>query len=208
MSIRNNSVDDFINHIKNICKCKNIVHYCIELIERNMNDITEITSNELRALKFGEVLELSIGNNYFTIYSTNWGTTERRKLTFLRVDDVIILSIDNNEIRSDGKILENHYYKFKSNEFVEAHYSKSVDLAYEINNEMRQVKKKKKIEIFALDQGRAKKKIEQDGECSYYDINIGDFGLNDISTFMFLNGIINNRISQDQYMSSKVRVMK
>ena len=207
MSIKSNSVDDFINHIKNICKCSNIVNYCIELIGRYMSDITEITSNEIRAKRLEEVLEVSIGDNYFTIYATNWRTTQRRKrkITYLIVGDVVLLSIDNNEIRSDGKILKNYFYQFQSNELVKASYMKKVDLEYEIGSGMC---KSKKIEIIALGQGRAKKKIEQDDDCRYYDINIGNFGLNDISPFMFLNGNIINQISEEQYINSIVRVKK
>lgn len=197
-------VQGIIDKIYNMCLNENIVNYCRNLLKINRDYIFELNDKCIRAKRFVEFLEINIIDNYFTIYSTEWGTTSRRKITFFKINEDVILSFDDNEITIDGVKLINSTYKFKNNILLSANYLKKVDIEYELNRETKKIKKDEKIEIYPISEEKALKKIERDGSLEYYFTNIKINTLNDISTFGFINSRMNEQISYNLYQE-KIR---
>ena len=120
-----------IKNIVNLCHNKNIIKYVIRLLKEFNENIIEIDEKHIYAKYYDEVLEINIKENCFTIYSTNWGTTNRRKIFFLRMIDNEILYMEDNEINCNGVILKNYTYQFYNNELIHAKYSKKVNTEFE-----------------------------------------------------------------------------
>lgn len=188
-----------IDKIYNMCLNQNIVNYCRNLLKINKDYIFELNDKCIRAKRYVESLEINISDNYFTIYSTEWGTTSRRKITFFKINEDVILSFDDNEITNDGVKLINSTYKFKNNILLSASYFKKVDIEYELNREIKKIKKEERIEIYPISEKKGLKKVERDGSIECYFTNVKINTLNEIDIFGFIYSRMDEKISNDLY---------
>ena len=207
MKDKEQTIDNIIEHISKICNNNNIISHCKKIIQINNDYIIELNNKCLRARRYEEVLEINISDNYFTIYETEWGTTSRRKTTCIKLSDNVIISFDDNEIKQDGNILVNYTYIFKNEKCLHASYSKKVDLEYELNNQLKIIKKDEHIDIYPIDGNKALKKIEKNGTVDYFFTHVGLITLNNINNFEFINSKMDEKINCDCYQQ-KIKKLK
>lgn len=178
-----------------MCQNKNIVQHVKRLLIENEDDFINISDNYFCSKKYDETVEINISYNYFTIYSTSWGCTTRRKITFFKIDDNEILSFDNNEVTKDGKIIQNYKYEFRNSDLVSFSYSKKVDLEYELGKELKKIKKDLVIDIFPIDNNEAIKMVKQNGTTNYYYTEINPIKLSDIHIFSSLYSKMDSKVN-------------
>lgn len=207
MKNKEQMIDNITEHISKVCNNINIINHCKKIIEINNDYIIELSNNCLRAKRYKEVLEINISNNYFTIYETEWGTTSRRKITCINLSDNIILSFDDNEIKHDGNVLVNYTYIFKNDKCLRASYSKKVDLEYELNNQLKKIKKDEHIDIYPIDDDTALKKIEKNGNIDYFLTQVGLITLNNINNFSFINSKMDEQVNCELFQE-KIKKLK
>ena len=196
-----------IKNILDLCHNKKIINYVVRLLKDFKDNIIEIDEKHIYAKYYEEVLEIIIKDNYFTIYSTNWGTTNRRKILFLRMLENEMLYMEDNDINCNGVILKNYTYQFYSNELINAKYSKRVNTEYEYNQTIRKDSKEEIIDIHPIKDNIALKKVETNGNIDCHLITIDNVDINDINLFSFINGYLDSKIDYNEY-KEKVKKLK
>lgn len=199
-----------IKNIVNLCQNKNIINYAIRVLKDFKDDIIEINEKHIYAKYYDEVLEINIKDNYFTIYSTNWGTTNRRKIFFLKIGDNEILHMEDNEINCNGVILKNYTYQFNNNELSSAKFLKRINTEFEHNHTIRKNNKEESIDIIPIKENIALKKVIENGNIDCYLTTINKVNLDDIELFTFMNSNIDSKIDYNEYQAKvkKIKVVK
>lgn len=197
-------ISNFIGHIETLCPSKMIVDHCRMLINQFNDSVLEVKDDELRAIKDGESLDVSISPNYFTIYSTNWGTTERERINFLVIDNQLLLSINKDIVSNDESFREYFIYQFCGNQLVKANYIKKKNFKNKSKDE--RIITEDKQEVIFLGDDIALVSQDIDGKKEYYQANIGDFNIEKVNLIYFINGHDNKSITEEEY-KKRVKVM-
>ncbi|MBQ9318816.1 MAG: hypothetical protein IJR82_04230 [Bacilli bacterium] len=197
-------VSDFIGHIETLCQNEKVVNHLLIRINYFSDSIIELTDRELRAIKDDEILDLSIGSGYFTFYSTNWGTTEREKITFFSNSNQVLLAINKDIIYNGEKYMEFFAYQFCNNQLVKANYTVKKDLKNN-SGQGRSISLKTQ-ETISLGDGMFLVSDDNDGERRYYQTNIGNFTIDSVSLIFFINMDDNELITEEEY-KKRVKVM-
>ncbi len=179
-------INKIIKTIENICHNNNIISHLKILIKENKDNITFISNNCISAKKYDEVFEVNISNNYFTIYSTSWGHTVRKKTTFFKHDNNLILTFNNDEITNDGTIFQCYVYEFTNNELKQASYTKKIKLDYNIKKENKTINREEIINIYPVGPNKAIKSLKINEKEKYYITEIKNIRPENIDMFSFI----------------------
>lgn len=198
-------MDKIINEISNICQNEHIIKHVKRLL-LEFDDIIELSDRCIRATIDKEVMEINISRNCFTIYSTSWGYSLRKSITFFKADNCISLSFSNCEITNEGTVSNIYKYVFNNDELVWATYSKRVNLEYELGREVKKIKKDQYIEIYPINDLLALKKVIKNNNISYFTTHINKVNINDINLFSFIFSNMDEVITEEEY--EKIKVVK
>ena len=190
--------EHIINKITKIFNNEEIINYIKKRLKANEHYIIEISNNCVRAHRLVEELEINVSDNYFTLFFTEWSTTNRYKITFLKMDDNIILNMDHNEITDTSKKFENYKYIFKDDKLLKASYLAKYHTQFKIKYETRVIDKNEKIDIYPLTENLAIKRIEKDGMLKNYLTQIENVKLENISIFTFVYSKMDEEIKNDR----------
>ena len=200
-------IQNIINKISNICTNQNIINHIKNLLDINKEYIVEINNRHVFARRYEEVLEINISDNYFTVYSTSWGTTTRRKITFFTLDNNVIILFDDNQITSEGIIKKNYKYEFINNKLVHTSYSKKVHLEFECNNNIKKIQKKEIKDIYPIDEYSAIERITINDKTNYFIAAINNITLENIPIYGFIHSVVDKPITNEDF-DEKVKKLK
>ena len=202
----NEQIKEIINYIELLCNNQSIVNHAKRIINDNLDYITELNDRCIRANRLGEVMEINISRNCFTIYSTSWNYSTRKCITFFKTDNCIALALSNCELTNEGIISNNYKYEFHNGNLVWGTYSKRVDLEYELGKELKKIKKDEYIEIYPIDTNKGLKKVKKNDKIEYYITEINEVTLNDIYLFSFIFSKMDEKVTKEKY--EKIKVIK
>lgn len=199
-----NEVSTFIEHIEALCQNKNIVNHYLTRINYFSDSVIEASDRELRAIKDAEILDISISPNYFTIYSTNWGTTDREKITLLTIGNHLLLHI-NKDVVHNGEVLSKSFtYRFCNNQLVKANYTEKKN--FKNNHGKGRSISVKTQEMISLGDGMALVSEDNNGERNFYQTYIGNFTMASVSIILFINIDDSELITEEEY-KKRIKVM-
>ena len=198
---------DIINKISYMCTNENIINHINNLIRINKDYITEINNKYLRSVMYNEEFEINISDNYFTVYSTSWGSTTRRKITFFKIDNRIIVSFDDNQVTTDGIINKNYKYEFEDNKLIHNEYFKRVNLEFEIHNTIKRIKKQEEKELIPLDDNTALEKVTKNNQTYYYIVNIQNITFDNLEIYSSVHCVTSEFLTLEEY-DEKIKKLK
>lgn len=200
-------INKILEHISNICNNEDIMTYIKKIIDINYDYITDYSDNSIRAYRYSEILEININNNYFTVYTTEWGTTSRRKVTFIKNKDTIILSVDNNEINKSGYVKKNYIYKYENELLKYYKYTKSNKVDYNDNSKILNNINHEIVDFYYLKDGIGIKRVFKDNKSNYSLVNIKNIDFNSLELFVSLYFRNIEDITYEDY-NNKIKLLK
>lgn len=202
-------IDNIISKIIMICDNEFIIKHVKRLLNDNFDYITEISDFYVAANRYGEKMEISIGSNSFTIFSTDWNTSDQKTIKVEKDDNEIKVFFENKDITMDGQTIVKSNYIFKDEKLSSAVYNKRSDYEFKIRNENREKHYEEQIEIYPLDNNLALKKVKYNKKVDYYLTNLNEVKLHDISLYGFVFSTMDGLISEDDYNEKKrLRMVK
>lgn len=197
MIIEEVQINNIIRQIDNICHNINILNHLKRLIKENIDSILFIDDKSISAKKYDEEFEVNINNNYFNIYSTSWGHTVRKKISFFKYNNDLTMIFNNDEITDEGTISQLYVYNFSNEKLQQASYSKKVNLEYMIGREKKEIHNEESIEIYPINNNKAIKVIKINGCETDYITEIKKITPQNVDIFGFIYTRMTEKIDND-----------
>ena len=198
MIIEEVQINNIIRQIDNICHNSNILNHLKRLIKENIDSILFIDDKSISAKKYDEEFEVNISDNYFNIYSTSWGHTVRKKISFFKYNNDLTMIFNNDEITEEGIISQLYIYKFSNEKLKQTSYSKKVNLEYMIGRGKKEIHNEESIEIYPINNNKALKVITINGIEKAYITDIKNIEPENVDIFTFINSRMNQKIDNDK----------